>query len=129
LELLGKGTDENGECESNWPERGFGGRSREARPRQVPAVAELTPIKVDDEDDGTGLTVCEDWGGDADLLCLAGGDGVRGGDTFGIPLGEVDKGGEGRSGLGDVEAAGERGVSRRGKKLKRGIGRGGMGML
>jgi hypothetical protein len=122
LELLGKGTDENGECENNWLERGFEGRSG------VPAVAEPTPNTVDDEDDGMSLTVCEDWGGEdekgVDILCLAGEDGTRGGDTLGIPWEEDDKGGGGRSGLDNVEAAGETGVSSRGTKLKRGNGRG-----
>jgi hypothetical protein len=100
------------------------------RLKLVAAITGATPIEVDGND-SVGWTVCEVWDEDEDeegidLLGLTCGDGVRARVVFGRPWGEV---GKGEDGLGDVETTGGSGVSRRGKKLKRGFGRGWMGML
>lgn len=103
------------------------------RLKLVAAITGATPIEVDGND-SVGWTVCEVWDEDEDeegidLLGLTCGDGVRAGAVFGRPWGEVGKGEDGRFERGGVEATGGSGVSRRGKKLKRGFGRGWMGML
>jgi hypothetical protein len=129
LGLLGEDAEENGEGASDWPERRFGRSGEATRPKLVTAVVGVTHF---DSDDSVGWTVRENWDEDdegADPFCLVGGDGVRAGDASGRPWGEVDKGGAGRFELSNVEATGGAGVSSRGKKLKRGFGRGWMGML